>query len=146
MPELLENLQFPTLESLFGHNSFLYSDADPYKHWLVVYTESRDSEPLIRSNMRVLLKRLQAVSDNGVKVVRASHWAFGWLDYLCIDPDNVAVKQLASGLYRDMEQYPVLDEKDLAELELEYNHAGHFSFDPDPDCPLCREEGWLEAE
>jgi len=28
------------------------------------------------------------------------------------------VKELASGLYRDMEQYPVLDEEDLAELEL----------------------------
>lgn len=84
--------------------------------WLVLpTTRNRDSGPLDMSNFIAALAELGYESDT-VEVHRFGHWACGWFEIILAAPSRRAeVEALAERL----DNYPVLDEDDLGQRELD---------------------------
>lgn len=80
---------------------------------------SRDSDDLEESNFHVMLKDLGGEDDPNVIVVRESHWAVGWVEWIAIREDNDKALAIADRNVERMESYPVLDENDWSEREQE---------------------------
>ena len=78
--------------------------------------QSRDSDPLERSNFRCMLRALGGESET-VLVIRESHWAVGWVEWIAIhatDDKSLAIADAINGALAD---YPVINEDDLDEVE-----------------------------
>ena len=79
--------------------------------------QSRDSDALERANfeaMRTLLKacpECEVGEENGVQVVRESHWAVGWVEWIAIHESNTAALEVADKAMERLADYPVLDEE-----------------------------------
>lgn len=82
------------------------------------FGQSRDSGALERSNFRMAWKALSSVSDR-VQVVSENHWAVGWVEWIAIPADDYEALEAADGMVAACEEYPVLNEMDLSELEQE---------------------------
>jgi len=90
--------------------------------------QSRDSDNLEKSNWVAAVKILQEAAaelgeqdepENGwVYEHGASHWAVGWVDSLWIAPHPALMSEVRS-LWGALTSYPVLDESDYSERELE---------------------------
>ncbi len=94
--------------------------------WPATYVflgQNRDSDAITRSNFRVALKRLGGESET-VQVVRESHWACGWVEWIAIHQDDEKAVTLANEMLKSIEDYPVLDESDWSDLE--YTEAMEF--------------------
>lgn len=102
--------------------------------WFVGLGQNRDSDTLTRSNFEVFLKALRElpeiyvddsendedwVKTDSVFVVRESHWAVGWIEWIAIHPSNEAALKLADEMMCSLEDYPVLDEEHWSKLESE---------------------------
>lgn len=78
--------------------------------------QSRDSEALERANFDAMRKALEALPEvevngmAGVQVVRESHWACGWVEWIAIHESNTAALELAESIMARLEDYPVIDE------------------------------------
>lgn len=79
---------------------------------------SRDSDDLEESNFHVMLERLGGETDT-VLVVRESHWAVGWVEWIAVHQDDERALKIADELVAALEDYPVLDESDWSERETE---------------------------
>lgn len=97
--------------------------------WLVVYGITRDSNTLEESNYQSILKKLKEISEEDICEERASHWAVGYIDTIIINNQNEKLIQLARELITALIDYPVVDESDLSERELEkaYNYWDNLS-------------------
>ena len=78
--------------------------------------QHRDSDALTRSNFRCMLKALGGESDT-VHVVRESHWAVGWVEWIAIHESNAEALITADEIADRLEAYPVVDEDDWSTLE-----------------------------
>lgn len=102
--------------------------------WFVGLGQNRDSDALTRSNFEVFLKALRElpeiyvddsendkdwVETNSVFVVRESHWACGWIEWVAIHPSNEAALKLADEMMCSLEDYPALSDDHWSELESE---------------------------
>lgn len=86
--------------------------------WLVFLGQHRDSDTVQRSNFRSALKALGGEDDAaGVAVERFNHWAVGWTEAILIRPDAAEKIAEAERITAKLEDYPVVDEDDLSELE-----------------------------
>lgn len=93
--------------------------------WLIVLAVHRDSDALSRSNFEVAEQALKALpevkgwqGENGpVEIVRFNHWAVGWVDYLCVNPECKPAVTLAESMREKLEDYPVLDEEHYSQTE-----------------------------
>lgn len=81
--------------------------------------QSRDSDALERANFDAMRKALEAlpeveVAEDGgmasVQIVRESHWACGWVEWIAIHETNVRALELAESIMARLEDYPVIDE------------------------------------
>jgi hypothetical protein len=84
--------------------------------YFVAYGRHRDSNTLVESNWRVMLERLGGESDT-VIILRDSHWAVGWVEAIYIHESDITRQQLAEEMLTDLDDYSILDESDLSELE-----------------------------
>jgi hypothetical protein len=107
-PKRLERWTMP--EHYFGAAWLEYYRAGFGRH--------RDSDCLAESNFRVALKALGGESET-VLVIRESHWAVGWIEWIAIHESDSKSLQIADRLIEDLESYPVLNEEDWSELEQE---------------------------
>ena len=90
--------------------------------WYVVpVTQNRDSPAYEVSNFRVALRMLGGEAEGEVEVHRFGHWACGWFEILLVSPSAVKAEQSACEIERKLENYPLLDEDDVAELEEDSN-------------------------
>jgi hypothetical protein len=80
--------------------------------------QSRDSDSLERSNFACMLEALGGESET-VLVVRESHWAVGWVEWIAIHQDNETALQIADGVQAKLADYPVINEDHWSELENE---------------------------
>lgn len=80
--------------------------------------QSRDSDSLERSNFAAMLRDLGGESET-VIVVRESHWAVGWVEWIAIHESDDAVLQVADRNVERMADYPVLDEEMRSDMEWE---------------------------
>lgn len=103
----------------------------PWNGWFVGLGQNRDSDTLTRSNFEVFRKALRELPEiyvddsendeawaeaNSVFVVRESHWAVGWIEWIAIHPSNEAALKLADELMCAIADYPVLDEGHWSDL------------------------------
>ena len=77
---------------------------------------SRDSDALERANFDAMLKRLGGESET-VIVVRESHWAVGWVEWIAIHESDDKAIATASRIKSKLEDYPVVDEELYSEYE-----------------------------
>lgn len=84
--------------------------------------QSRDSDALERSNFACMLRALGGESDV-VTVVRESHWAVGWVEWIAIEADGTAESdaalEIADKIKAKLEDYPVVDEEHWSQVEQE---------------------------
>ena len=98
-----------------------YAGANWPNHYSAGVGQSRDSDDLEQSNFATMLRDLGGESDV-VTVVRESHWAVGWVEWIAIEGDGTEESDKALKIADDnvarLEQYPVLDESDWGEREM----------------------------
>lgn len=89
-------------------------------HWDGYYSagfgQSRDSDALERSNFQCAWERLKSTS---AQIVRESHWAVGWVEWIAIPASDSAALKLADEMCAKVESYPVLNEDHFSQLEQE---------------------------
>lgn len=78
--------------------------------------QSRDSDALERSNFACMLKALGGESDT-VTVVRESHWAVGWVEWIAIHQDDGAALKVADEIQARLADYPVIDDDHFSATE-----------------------------
>lgn len=89
----------------------------------------RDSDDLTESNFFTFLKRLGGESET-VEIIRESHWAVGWVEWIAIHQDDEQAVKLADEMLGDLESYPVLDDDDFSAREQESaNHIWRECYD-----------------
>lgn len=98
-------------------------DAD---NWAIIYTHHRDSYLLDLSNASVIEKALEPFTDGDdpdVVMESHNHWAVGHIDGFSIrvfrDGQITDAFRKYHELAEAMDQYPILDENDYSERELE---------------------------
>lgn len=85
--------------------------------------QSRDSDALERSNFAEMLCNLGGESET-VTVVRESHWAVGWVEWIAIHSSDSRALEIADHNMARIASYPVLNED--AWSELEWNEAADY--------------------
>jgi hypothetical protein len=99
-----------------------YYGASWPNHYSAGVGQSRDSDCLEQSNFAVMVQELGGESEV-VTIVRESHWAVGWVEWIAIEADGTAESdralQIADRQVERLEDYPILDENDFSERETE---------------------------
>jgi len=94
-------------------------EVDGREDWyLMPVSRTRDSECLENSNFIAFLLELGGESET-VEVHCFGHWGPGWYEIIIVDPADEKAMDRAYDLARALENYPVLDDQDLAEREME---------------------------
>lgn len=98
-----------------------------WPEYFVFLSRNRDSDELTESNFETAIARLEALpdwtppdsDDEAVSryVVRESHWACGWVEWIAIHETDTEALKAADEMAADLESYPVLDEEDLSRRE-----------------------------
>jgi hypothetical protein len=101
-----------------------------YIGWYSSLGQHRDSTLLDQSNFDVAWNRLNEFSkhltipgdDNhpecdSCQIIRANHWAVGWVESIIIHPSDVSAVKEAELIQEDMSNYPVLDDEDYSDRE-----------------------------
>lgn len=82
------------------------------------FGQSRDSDALERSNFICALKALGGESET-IIVVRESHWAVGWVEWIAIHQSDEKALRAGDELREAYDQYPVVNEDHWSQLENE---------------------------
>jgi hypothetical protein len=101
-----------------------YFGAEWDGYYIAPVAISRDAECLQESNWECQNARLLPLStDLGgeptVRIVRDSHWACGWIEWLAIHESNHAAIAEAEQIEKELKGYPILNEDDFYERENE---------------------------
>jgi len=76
------------------------------------------SDLLTESNFECGLKAIGGESDT-VKIVRESHWAVGWIEWIAIHESDTKALECASDIMDSLSDYPVVNDDDFSEREWE---------------------------
>ena len=87
-----------------------------WPEYYVAYGHHRDSDVLTESNFYSMLRMLGGESGT-VRVIRESHWAVGWVEWIGIHQSDEKSLRAADQALADLEDYPILDESDFSERE-----------------------------
>lgn len=88
--------------------------------WFILpFTRKRDSCAYENSNFRSALKKLGGEQEGKVEVHRFNHWACGWYEMILVNNTEFDVLKAACKVCEAFDDYPVVDEDDLSELEIE---------------------------
>lgn len=92
---------------------------DERQDWFVLMCvgRNRDSDCLSESNFAAALEILGGEGDD-VEVHRFGHWACGWFEIILVKPGSLAIER-AEEIEDRLDGYPVLDEADFSEREME---------------------------
>ena len=107
-PERLERWKMP--RDYFG--------AEWPEYYSAGVGRSRDSDCLEESNFHAMLAALGGESET-VQVVRESHWAVGWVEWIAIHESDETALREADRQQERLEDYPVLDDDDHSLREWE---------------------------
>ncbi len=91
---------------------------ESYFDYYVLLSRHRDSGLVEESNFWSALKMLNGESDT-VKVIRAKHWAVGWVEMILIHESDKESVDKGNEIEKALENYPILDEDDFFERESE---------------------------
>ena len=91
---------------------------EEWPEYYVFLGRHRDSDELSESNFDCALKALGGESET-VLVIRESHWAVGWVEWIAIHESDVTALSKADKMMAALEDYPVLDDEDFSRREEE---------------------------
>lgn len=80
------------------------------------FAHHRGSDCLTESNFAAALRALGGESET-VRVIRESHWAVGWVEWIAIHESDTRAIRNAEKLNASLEDYPALDDDDWSERE-----------------------------
>lgn len=89
-----------------------------WPEWYVAAGQHRDTDSLTRSNFECTLRELGGESET-VRVIRESHWAVGWVEWIGIHESDSKALEIADEIAAALEDYPVVDEDHWSNLEYE---------------------------
>ncbi len=105
---------------------FRDSEIEDPENWSIIYTHNRDSGLLDQSNADQIAKALEPYTDGDdpdVVFESHSHWAVGHVDGFSIrvfrDGEITDAFLTYHDLIEESDNYPILDEEDYSERELE---------------------------
>lgn len=116
-----------------------WTDGAPYDgEWYVFLTQHRDSTLLEKSNFERGLELVGDESDT-VMIVRESHWAVGWVEWIAIHESDGAALREADEIMGALYDYPVVDDEHYSYAQ--YNAIiDYWQNSPIPDrMDTCRE-------
>jgi hypothetical protein len=123
---------------------------DEKRDWYLAIGQSRDSDLIEKSNYRVVLSQLNEKfpADPETEQIdwedaHESHWAVGWVETIIINPANQALVDFFLEIKAQLENYPILDESDWSNLEVEEHDEHHQEYPNTDECSIC--EGDLSA-
>jgi hypothetical protein len=100
----------------FDHH--ICSELDAF--YIAPISNNRDADNLTRSNWLFGSAKILMASQHEETANHCfGHWACGWYELLLIHPDDTEALKVASAMAADLEQYPILNEEHLSELEWE---------------------------
>jgi hypothetical protein len=85
---------------------------------VIVYSKSRDSDLMVQSNFDVALDMLGG-EGRYVEVHNFGHWGCGWIEAILVNPKSKTKLKKAYAIRKSLEDYPLLDDSDYSERELE---------------------------
>lgn len=94
-----------------------YAGAEWPEHYTFIW-QNRDSDALSRSNFICALEAVGGESET-VVVVRESHWAVGWVEWIGIHESDTKALEIASDIVDKLNDYPVVNEDHWSNLEFE---------------------------
>ena len=111
-------------------NSFIWfrdREVEDAEQWAIIYTHNRDSGLLDQSNAKVIATAMAQFTegdDADLVIESHSHWAVGHIDGFSIrvfdsNGEITPAFKVYHELAEAMDQYPILDESDYSERELE---------------------------
>jgi hypothetical protein len=95
-----------------------YFGAEWSRYYSADVGQSRDSDCLEQSNFAVMLEALGGETET-VVVVRESHWAVGWVEWIAIHQSDEQALRVADVQCERLANYPILDEDDFSRREFE---------------------------
>lgn len=132
-----------TYENLKAIKRWSLPDSYGGAHWdeyFVFLGQSRDSSALERSNFECGLEALGGESDT-VQVVRESHWAVGWVEWIAIHQNDSEALEAADEMLCALSDYPILNESHFSELELSEAESYWASLRLSERVELCQQAG-----
>lgn len=90
-----------------------------WPNYYVFLGQNRDSDCLTRSNFQSALDAIGGEDGDLVIVVREGHWAVGWVEWIGIHQDAEDKLKEADEIACALEDYPVVDDEHLSNLEYE---------------------------
>lgn len=106
-----------------------------WEGWRVFLTRNRDSSILDEVNFDAAWEAVQDASNvddeshgeddtRRPQIVRESHWACGWVEWIAIHSTDAGALAEAEKLAARLDSYPVLDEYELSNRECDAAHEG----------------------
>lgn len=86
--------------------------------YYVFLGRNRDSDDLTESNFACGLKAIGGESET-VRIIRESHWAVGWIEWIAIHESDSAALEIAREICDALNDYPIIDEDDWIKRESE---------------------------
>jgi len=94
-----------------------WTDGAPYNgEWYVFLGQNRDSSTLENSNFECGLDLIGGESET-VMIVRESHWAVGWVEWIAIHESDHAALSKADEILCALSDYPVVDDRHYSQME-----------------------------
>jgi hypothetical protein len=87
-----------------------------------IYSQNRDSSILERTNFTVILEQLGGEGEH-VEVVKHSHWACGWIEYIIVDKQAPnSLLDTCVDILRALSDYPVMSDERYSDAQYEAIH------------------------
>ena len=93
-----------------------------FDDYFVLYTTNRDADTLTESNYRSIRKYLDDHPHVAYTIFTASHWACGWIEQILIYSGDAASVSFCNKIIEKLDDYPVFNDEDFSDLELEKAH------------------------
>tara|TARA_B100000745_G_scaffold177357_1_gene116153 strand:+ start:2063 stop:2956 length:894 start_codon:yes stop_codon:yes gene_type:complete len=93
----------------------------------VVYSRTRDSDLLNISNFEFIQNELEELQESLANkriwqcytIQHASHWAVGWVEIIYVHKNSTEILIKADEIIGNLDDYPVLDEEDYSNRQIE---------------------------
>ena len=99
--------------------------------WVCGIGHNRDSDILTQSNFHSVLKALGGEIDGVVEVRRVGHWVCGWFEQIMVNSKNEEKLYEYLKINNSLADYPVFDDDDFSEREMEYKDETFEQFESD---------------
>lgn len=86
--------------------------------YYVGLSRNQYSKVLDESNFYVFIENLGGESET-VQIVREKHSHFGWIEWIAIHQDDEKACRKADAMLQEIEEYPILDEADYYNRQLD---------------------------